>query len=176
MTTYLRTTAGLIGGALPLLAGLMDAAPAEAQSSSQELPAVVVEQSSRPAARTRPSSSRQAAQAASRRRQAERAPSNADTQAAGASTGAETATGPVRGYVATRSGTGTKTDTPLRETPQSITVVTADRIIDQGATTVQDALRYVPGVFADAYGADSRGDYPRIRGQDPNIYLDGTRW
>ncbi|MEY9395559.1 iron complex outermembrane receptor protein [Bradyrhizobium japonicum] len=175
MTTYLRTTAGLIGGALPLLAGLMDAAPAEAQSSSQELPAVVVEQSSRPAARTRPSTSRQAAQAASRRRQAERAPSNADTQAAGASTGAETATGPVRGYVATRSGTGTKTDTPLRETPQSITVVTADRIIDQGATTVQDALRYVPGVFADAYGADSRGDYPRIRGQDPNIYLDGTR-
>ncbi|UPT93697.1 TonB-dependent siderophore receptor [Bradyrhizobium barranii subsp. apii] len=175
MTTYLRTTAGLIGGALPLLASLMDAAPAEAQSSSQELPAVVVEQSSRPAARTRPSPSRQAALAASRRRQAERAPSNADTQAAGASTGAETATGPVRGYVATRSGTGTKTDTPLRETPQSITVVTADRIIDQGATTVQDALRYVPGVFADAYGADSRGDYPRIRGQDPNIYLDGTR-
>ncbi|MCP1764546.1 TonB-dependent siderophore receptor [Bradyrhizobium japonicum] len=175
MTTYLRTTAGLIGGALPLLAGLMDAMPAEAQSSSQELPAVVVEQSSRPAARTRPSRSRQAAQAASRRRQAERAPSNADTRAAGASTGAETATGPVRGYVATRSGTGTKTDTPLRETPQSISVVTADRIIDQGATTVQEALRYVPGVFADAYGADSRGDYPRIRGQDPNIYLDGTR-
>ncbi|MCJ9704939.1 TonB-dependent siderophore receptor, partial [Bradyrhizobium sp. SHOUNA76] len=61
------------------------------------------------------------------------------------------------------------------ETPQSISVVTADRVIDQGATTVQEALRYVPGVFADAYGADSRGDYPRIRGQDPNIYLDGTR-
>jgi len=41
---------------------------------------------------------------------------------------------------------------------------------------VQESLRYVPGVFADAYGLDSRGDYPRIRGQDPNIYLDGTRW
>lgn len=176
MTTYLRTTAGLIGGALPLLAGLMDVTPAEAQSSSRELPAVVVEQSSsRPTARTRPLRSRQAAQAASRRRQAERAPSNADAPAAGASTGAETATSPVHGYVATRSGTGTKTDTPLRETPQSITVVTADRVTDQGATTVQEALRYVPGVFADAYGADSRGDYPRIRGQDPNIYLDGTR-
>jgi iron complex outermembrane receptor protein len=40
---------------------------------------------------------------------------------------------------------------------------------------VQETLRYVPGVFADAYGPDSRGDYPRIRGQDPNIYLDGTR-
>ncbi|MBR0973434.1 TonB-dependent siderophore receptor [Bradyrhizobium japonicum] len=176
MTTYLRTTAGLIGGVLPLLAGLVDAAPAEAQSSSQQLPAVVVEQSSsRPAARPRPLRSRQAAQAASRRRQAERMPSNANAPSAGASTVTETATGPVHGYVATRSGTGTKTDTPLRETPQSISVVTADRVTDQGSTTVQEALRYVPGVFADAYGADSRGDYPRIRGQDPNIYLDGTR-
>ena len=54
-------------------------------------------------------------------------------------------------------------------------MVTADRITDQGAPTVQESLRYVPGVFADAYGPDSRGDYPRIRGQDPNIYLDGTR-
>ncbi|WP_050044875.1 TonB-dependent siderophore receptor [Bradyrhizobium sp. LTSP849] len=172
MTTYLRTTAGLIGGALPLLASLMDAAPAEAQSSSRELPAVVVEQS-RPAARTRPVRSRQAAQAASRRRQAQHAPSGADAPAAG--TSVETATSHVHGYVATRSGTGTKTDTPLRETPQSISVVTADRVTDQGATNVQESLRYVPGVFADAYGADSRGDYPRIRGQDPNIYLDGTR-
>ena len=94
-------------------------------------------------------------------------------RAAGART--ETGTGPVRGYLANQSGTGTKTDTPLRETPQSITVVTADRVTDQGALTVQEALRYVPGVFADAYGLDSRGDYPRIRGQDPNIYLDGTR-
>lgn len=173
MTTYLRTTAGLIGGVLPLLAGLLDAAPAEAQSSPQELPAVVVEQSSRPAARARPLRSRQSAQAANRRRQAQRAPSGADAPAAG--TSAETATSPVHGYIATRSGTGTKTDTPLRETPQSISVVTAERVTDQGATTVQEALRYVPGVFADAYGADSRGDYPRIRGQDPNIYLDGTR-
>ncbi|MGE8676986.1 MAG: TonB-dependent siderophore receptor, partial [Achromobacter marplatensis] len=35
----------------------------------------------------------------------------------------ETATGPVDGYVATRSATGTKTDTPLSETPQAITVI-----------------------------------------------------
>lgn len=175
MTTYLRTATRLIGGALPLLAGLIDAAPAEAQSSSQELPAVVVERpSSRPKAGTRPLRSRQAGQTTNRRRQ--HAQSNANSPAAGGGgAAAETATGPVQGYVASRSGTGTKTDTPLRETPQSISVVTADRVIDQGATTVQEALRYVPGVFADAYGADSRGDYPRIRGQDPNIYLDGTR-
>jgi iron complex outermembrane receptor protein len=87
----------------------------------------------------------------------------------------ESAYGPVQGYVATRSATGTKTDTPLKETPQSVTVVTADQIKDQGAKTVQESLRYVPGAFADAYGPDTRGDYPRVRGSDPNIYLDGTQ-
>jgi iron complex outermembrane receptor protein len=167
-------TAGWLGAALPMLAAMIDVTPAEAQSSARELPAVVVDQPSRPpAARSRPAARRQAASAASRRA-SQRAQTPPDAAAvAGART--ETATGPVRGYLAGQSGTGTKTDTPLRETPQSITVVTADRVTDQGALTVQESLRYVPGVFADAYGPDSRGDYPRIRGQDPNIYLDGTR-
>jgi iron complex outermembrane recepter protein len=167
-------TAGWLGAALPMLTAMIDVTPAQAQSSARELPAVVVDQPSRPpAARSRPTPRRQAASAPSRRtvQRGQTAPDAA--AAAGART--ETATGPVRGYLAGQSGTGAKTDTPLRETPQSITVVTADRVTDQGALTVQESLRYVPGVFADAYGPDSRGDYPRIRGQDPNIYLDGTR-
>src|SRR5882757_1281051 len=167
-------TAGWLGAALPMFAALIDVMPAQAQSSARELPAVVVDPPSRPpAARSRPAPKRQSASAASRRA-AQRAQTPPDAAAA-AGTRAETAIGPVRGYLAGQSGTGTKTDTPLRETSQSITVVTADRVTDQGATTVQEALRYVPGVFADAYGPDSRGDYPRFRGQDPNIYLDGTR-
>jgi len=166
-------TAGWFGAALPMFAAMVDVTPAEAQSSTRELPAVVVDQPSRPpAARSRPAPKRQSASAS--RRAAQRAQTAPDAAAA-TNARAETATGPVRGYLANQSGTGTKTDTPLRETPQSITVVTADRVTDQGALTVQESLRYVPGVFADAYGPDSRGDYPRIRGQDPNIYLDGTR-
>src|SRR5262245_53643580 len=43
----------------------------------------------------------------------------------------ERADGPVQGYRATRSGTFTKTDTPLKEVPASITVVPADLIQDQ---------------------------------------------
>ncbi|XIA64627.1 TonB-dependent siderophore receptor [Bradyrhizobium sp. TZ2] len=171
MTTCLKTT-GLLGAALPMFAAMAIVTPAQAQSPAQ-LPAVVVDQPSKPVARPRPAPTRQAASAASRRT-AQRGAATPDAAAA-AGARAETATGPVRGYLANQSGTGTKTDTPLRETPQSITVVTADRIADQGALTVQESLRYVPGVFADAYGPDSRGDYPRIRGQDPNIYLDGTR-
>jgi iron complex outermembrane recepter protein len=167
-------TAGWLGAALPMLSAMIDVTPAQAQSSARELPAVVVDQPSRPpAARSRPAPRRQAASAASRRTM-QRGQTATDAAAA-AGARAETATGPVRGYLAGQSGTGTKTDTPLRETPQSITVVTADRVTDQGALTVQESLRYVPGVFADAYGPDSRGDYPRVRGQDPNIYLDGTR-
>jgi iron complex outermembrane recepter protein len=87
----------------------------------------------------------------------------------------ETAYSNVKGYVAGRSSAGTKTDTPIREVPQSITVVTTDRMQDQGVTTVQDALRYIPGVTADPYGVDSRNDAVRIRGSYPEWYLDGMR-
>ena len=87
----------------------------------------------------------------------------------------ETATGPVQGYRATRSATATKTDTPLAETPQSVTVVTKDQITDQGATNLQDALTYAAGVRSDAYGLDSRTDSVIVRGSDPSIFIDGLR-
>lgn len=88
----------------------------------------------------------------------------------------ESAWGPVNGYVAKRSATGTKTDTPIIETPQSISVVTADRIEAIGATTLKDALGYTPGVSITTYGADSRYDWISVRGFDaysPGFYLDG---
>ena len=89
--------------------------------------------------------------------------------------GEESPTGPVTGYRAKTSLSGTKTATPIAETPQAITVVTRDQIVDQGATSVQDALGYAAGVRSDAYGTDSRTDSVRIRGADPVVYLDGLR-
>ena len=88
---------------------------------------------------------------------------------------AETATSPVIGYRARNAVTATKTDTPLSETPQSVTVVTRDQIVDQGATNLQDALNYAAGVRSDAYGLDARTDSVRVRGATPDIYLDGLR-
>ncbi|WP_421681702.1 TonB-dependent siderophore receptor [Stutzerimonas urumqiensis] len=88
---------------------------------------------------------------------------------------AERADGPVDGYVATRSVTGTKTDTPLLEVPQSISVITADRMQDQGVQTVQDALRYVAGVRGEAFGLDTRGDWAKVRGSSPELFLDGLQ-
>lgn len=87
----------------------------------------------------------------------------------------QAATGPVEGYVASATTTGSKTATPLKEIPQSVSVIGAEQIRDQGAQSIQDTLRYVPGVVADAYGHDSRTDSAFIRGTEAAEYLDGLR-
>lgn len=76
----------------------------------------------------------------------------------------ETAYGPVDGYVATRSGTGTKTDTPLIETPQSVSVVTAEQMKAINATSVTAALGYTPGVSAQSPAFTRMVDDVMIRG------------
>lgn len=90
----------------------------------------------------------------------------------------ENAWGPVKGYLARHSASGTKTGAPIVETPQSISVVTADRIEALGATTVKEVLAYTPGVEIAPYGTDSRYDWINIRGFDaysPGFYLDGMQ-
>lgn len=87
----------------------------------------------------------------------------------------ETARGPVSGYRAKRAVSATKTDTPLAETPQSVTVVTRDQITEQGMGNLQDLLSYAAGVRSDAYGIDGRTDSVRVRGASPITYLDGLR-
>ncbi|QFS86166.1 MULTISPECIES: TonB-dependent siderophore receptor [Marinobacter] len=82
---------------------------------------------------------------------------------------------PVDGYIATSSRAGTKTNTPITEIPQSISVVTADQMQDQGVASVQEALRYTVGVGAEQFGLDSRGDWQSVRGGDPVIFLDGMQ-
>lgn len=79
------------------------------------------------------------------------------------------------GYRARSAASATKTDTPLHETPQSITVVTRERIEDSGAQTLQDALNYAAGVHSQAFGLDTKNDWLRVRGAAPDQYLDGLR-
>lgn len=85
----------------------------------------------------------------------------------------------VKDQVATRSTSATKSDTPIIETPQSISVITRDELDTRAATTVVEALRYTPGVMAEGYGFDSRGyDWIFMRGFDAlltNDYRDGLR-
>ena len=58
----------------------------------------------------------------------------------------ESATSPVKGYRATRSASATKTDTALRDIPQSISVIPATVLKDLGSTSVERALEFAGGV------------------------------
>jgi iron complex outermembrane receptor protein len=71
--------------------------------------------------------------------------------------------------------TGSKTDTPILETPQSISVVTKDQIAAQQAQSVPEVVRYIPAVTTEFYGASSISDEIKVRGFIAPRYLDGLR-
>ncbi|MHC8296609.1 TonB-dependent siderophore receptor [Pseudomonas sp. LB3P58] len=85
----------------------------------------------------------------------------------------ESAWGPVEGYLATRTAAGTKTDTALVEAPRSISVATREQMDDRNVHSLDDAVRYMPGITASSYGSDTRADWLRVRGFEPTQFLDG---
>ncbi|WP_456620228.1 TonB-dependent siderophore receptor [Bradyrhizobium sp. P5_C12] len=90
----------------------------------------------------------------------------------------ETPRGPVHGYVANRSSSGTKTNTPIMETPQSVSVIGAEQIRDQKPNKLDEVLRYAAGVRAGTFGVDTRNDWWLIRGfksDDIGLFLDGMQ-
>lgn len=85
-------------------------------------------------------------------------------------------TGEAIGYVAGRSSTATKTDTPLIEVPQSISVITEDQMREQGAQTLNQVLRYTSGIAPETRGATAtRLDQFSVRGFSATTFLDGLR-
>jgi iron complex outermembrane recepter protein len=68
-----------------------------------------------------------------------------------------------QGYRATVAPLTNKSDTPIKETPFSVQVVTHELIRDRGITTVGEALRYVPG-FSPQVGFGASNDRFYIRG------------
>ncbi|WP_343527526.1 TonB-dependent siderophore receptor [Sphingomonas sp.] len=72
-----------------------------------------------------------------------------------------------------RAFTATKTDTPLVEIPQAISVVPQELIADRNQLNVQETLRYSAGVAAESFGLDTRGDVAMVRGFFPAYYQDG---
>ncbi|WP_046079117.1 TonB-dependent siderophore receptor [Halomonas sp. HG01] len=73
----------------------------------------------------------------------------------------------------------TKTETPINETPQAISVIEREEWEERGAGTVQRALNYTPGVYANQVGASNRYDYIVLRGFSDgslsNTFLDGLK-
>ncbi|MGK3134686.1 TonB-dependent siderophore receptor [Pantoea trifolii] len=94
---------------------------------------------------------------------------NADTR--------ESVTSPLQGYVAKESAAGTKTSTPLRKTPQSISVITREQMDDQAAASVADALSYSSGVLTNYRGNSNRNDEIIARGfRYAPKFLDGLSY
>ena len=84
-------------------------------------------------------------------------------------------TGQVDGYRTIETTSGTKTNTPILDVPQSISVVTAEQIADQQIRSVADLVRYVPGVSA-GQGEGNR-DQVTLRGNNTSadFFVDGLR-
>ena len=83
-----------------------------------------------------------------------------------------------RGFVSRRDVTGTKTDTPLGEIPQSVSVINREQLDSRQVQTLGEALRYTAGVQSEAFGADPHVDWFNIRGfstNDLGLYLNGLR-
>jgi catecholate siderophore receptor len=80
-----------------------------------------------------------------------------------------------QGYVVHNSSTATRTDTPLLDVPQSVDVLTRDRLDDQAMLSIGDALRYVPGAL-NGQGEGNR-DQPTLRGNSSTsaFFVDGMR-
>ncbi|MDR6954991.1 iron complex outermembrane receptor protein [Ancylobacter sp. 3268] len=89
--------------------------------------------------------------------------------------GQQSGTGPVNGYVATQTTTGMKTDVPITEIPQSVSVIGRDEIDDRKALKLDEVIRYSAGVFAAPYGNDPDTDWFYIRGfnaTQTGVFLD----
>ena len=80
-----------------------------------------------------------------------------------------------RDYGAARTTTATRTDTPLRDTPQAVTVVGRQLIADQAMQSMADVVRWIPGVVMGQ--GEGHRDAPTIRGNSTtaDFYVDGVR-
>lgn len=88
--------------------------------------------------------------------------------------------GNVDGYKTGSSRSAMRTNTPLLDTPQSVSVVTQDQIRDQNITKMEEAARYVPGVNVQM--GEGHRDQVTIRGMTngntgttSNFFIDGAR-
>jgi catecholate siderophore receptor len=84
-------------------------------------------------------------------------------------------TGADDGYRTISSTSGTKTDTPLIDVPQAISVVTAEQLSDQQIRSVADLVRLTPGLSAGQ--GEGHRDQVTFRGNNStaDFFVDGLR-
>jgi catecholate siderophore receptor len=84
-------------------------------------------------------------------------------------------TGSYEGYRMVDTTSGTKTNTPILDVPQSISVVTDEQIGDQAIRSVTDLVRLIPGVSAGQ--GEGHRDQITLRGNNTtaDFFVDGLR-
>lgn len=143
-------------------------------AGASQLPPVIVSQPEARRRATTTAAPRRTPRAATRSTVAARPPAAVSR----AAPFVESPRGPIRGYVANRSMAGTKTNTPINETPQSVSVIGAEQIRDQKPKKFDEIVRYTPGIVGGYFGADTRNDWLLIRGfksDDNSLFLDGIQ-
>jgi catecholate siderophore receptor len=156
---------------------LASVAPVEAQEapSSEQLPPVVVETSPAPTAKKKSAAKKKAPPStAVAVTPGPVAPVQPTQPTSGGPLGNPNPGGVV-GYVAARTSTATKTDTPLIDIPQSIQVIPKELAKDQGSRDLRTALSYVPGIVVGQ--GEGHRDAPTIRGVSTtaDFFTDGVR-
>lgn len=81
---------------------------------------------------------------------------------------------------ARRASSATRTETPLGELAQSVSVVTRSQLDAQDARSVNEAFRYAPGIATEQWGSVTAFDQLTIRGftgenGEADTFLDGQR-
>jgi catecholate siderophore receptor len=78
-------------------------------------------------------------------------------------------------YSTPKTATATKTDSELRDVPQSVSIVTSELIKDQNMRSMADVARYVPGVTMGQ--GEGHRDAPTLRGisTTADFFVDGVR-
>lgn len=83
-------------------------------------------------------------------------------------------TGEQNSYRAEEATSATRTDTPIRDIPQSIQVIPREVLEDQGTIRVRDALQNTSGSTSAGY-YQGFSEYISLRGFDANVFQDGIR-
>ena len=78
-------------------------------------------------------------------------------------------------YVSTDGNSASKSDIPLVEMPQSVSVVSRDMIDLLNWTSLNESVRYSAGATGEAFGPDERYDWLQVRGFDPVQFIDGVQ-
>ena len=89
--------------------------------------------------------------------------------------GADAPTVIVTGQRDTRVRSATKTDTPLQDVPQAVSIVSRERIDDQGMRSITDVLRAVPGASVASGEGHRDAIFLRGNGSTADFFVDGIR-